>query len=189
MQRLVHAAAGPWRAHRDDAVARLAQPAQPLPAHMRGGLVVLAVPKRSYPAAPSGGTHRRPTSCMRAGPGREAGCAARAGQTSSRTPPSLGTGRRSICRPRPGNRAGAAGNGDQMDPGPVGGQVPAPGLESDGGGDRDGHGGPHPARRFTRAADQGRSKGWTAKRVPCAELVGVAVRKPGSVWARDANSA
>lgn len=44
VQRVVHTAVGPHRGHRDDAVVRLAQPAQPLPAHVCGGGAVLAVP-------------------------------------------------------------------------------------------------------------------------------------------------
>ena len=43
VQRVVHAAVGPHRGHRDDAVVRLAQPAQPLPADVCGGCAVLAV--------------------------------------------------------------------------------------------------------------------------------------------------
>ncbi len=43
-QGVVHAAVGPHRGHRDDAAVRLAQPAQPLPAHVRGRRAVLAVP-------------------------------------------------------------------------------------------------------------------------------------------------
>lgn len=36
VQRVAHAAVGPHRGHLDDAVVGLAQPAQPLPAHVRG---------------------------------------------------------------------------------------------------------------------------------------------------------
>lgn len=44
VQGVVDAAVGPHRGHRDDAVVGLAQPAQPLPAHVRGRGAVLAVP-------------------------------------------------------------------------------------------------------------------------------------------------
>lgn len=85
--------------------------------------------------------------------------------------------------------AGAAGDGDEVDAVPVGVQVPVAGLE-DGGGrsDRDGHGN-RDQHGGSGAHGQGRPKGWTVKRVPCPELVGVAVRKPGSACARDTSSA
>lgn len=44
VQRVVHASVCPHRGHRDDAVVGLTQPAQPLPAHVRGRRAVLTVP-------------------------------------------------------------------------------------------------------------------------------------------------
>ncbi len=44
MQRIVDPLIGPQRAHRDDAAVGLAEAAQPLAAHMRGGPPVLAIP-------------------------------------------------------------------------------------------------------------------------------------------------
>ncbi|NNN35581.1 hypothetical protein HLK59_35510 [Streptomyces sp. S3(2020)] len=53
VQRAKHTAVGPNCGHRDDAIVRLAQPAQPLPAHMRSyrpGLAVTGIVDHDHPA-------------------------------------------------------------------------------------------------------------------------------------------